>query len=154
MTIVVLLILAVLWAVVLVPPLVRARGERSRRSISAYTSRLGVLGSATGPVVTHLHARGRGDGYAAPRISPRTAKRRRDVLSLLGMLSLVTLAGGALSGDAAVWALFVLCLLALGGYVYAIVWFDRLAAERAYKVYYLPAQRMAASPIVLRRSGS
>jgi hypothetical protein len=151
-TIVVLLILAVLWAVVLVPPLVRARGERSRRRIGTYTTSLGALGGSRA-MGGGLRTRAASPFHGA-RVSARTARRRRDLLSLLGMVALVSLAGAALSGQAAIWALFVLCVAALGLYVYAIVWFDRLAAERAYKVRYLPARRMSASPIVVRRYSS
>lgn len=161
MNFVVLLILAILWAVVLVPPMVRARSDRSRRTIGTYTSRLGVLENVTRansrrsarPVRPTLgtHARPRLQPY---RVSAPTAKRRRDMLSLLGMLALVSLAGAALSGTLATWALFGVCALALGAYAYAIVVCDRNAAERAMKVRYLPAARMRPSMILRRTVGS
>jgi hypothetical protein len=157
---VVLLILAILWAVVLVPPMLRARSDRSRRTIGTYTSRLGVLENVTratsrrsAPVrpTVGTHARPRVQPY---RVSALTAKRRRDMLSLLGMLALVSLAGAALSGTLATWALFGVCALALGAYAYAIVVCDRNAAERAMKVRYLPAARMRPSMILRRTAGS
>ena len=46
MPIVVLVILAACWAVVLVPPMLRARTERSTDPITDFNFRLGVLGRA------------------------------------------------------------------------------------------------------------
>ena len=43
MAIPVLLILAVLWAAVLVPPVLRSRSESRRGGVGDYTSRLGAL---------------------------------------------------------------------------------------------------------------
>ena len=44
----VLFILAVLWAVVLVPPLLRSRGQRSADSIVDFNYKLDVLGKTNG----------------------------------------------------------------------------------------------------------
>ena len=146
MTIVVLAILAILWAVVLLPPLLRARSERSSSGIGAYTSRLRVLGHghgrpAVGSVVPARSGR---------RIPLRTARRRRDVVSLLGMVTLVALAGAALSGDAVIWGLFLLSAASLGAYVYAVLHFERVASERRVRVRYLAPRRVA--PVAVRRS--
>jgi hypothetical protein len=162
-TLVVLLILAALWAVVLLPPLVRARGERSTDSVGAFRHRLGVLGRThAGPgtppmaVATSHPSVQPYRQFATPphrRVSPTAAKRRRDVLAVLGSASLVSLAGASLSGRAIFWGLFVVLFAALASYVVLLARMQRLAQERAVKVRYLPrhvAQRQPA--LVYRRS--
>jgi hypothetical protein len=162
-TLLVLLILAALWAVVLVPPLMRARGARSVDSVGAFRHRLGVLGRTHGGprqpamavAAAHPAVRPYRTFAANPgrRVSPTVAKRRRDVLALLASGSLVTLAGAALSGSLMFWALFVLVAGSLGAYVAALAHLQRSAQERAVKVRYLPRRRLAPAPaIALRRT--
>ena len=73
LTLVVLLVLAVLWAVVLLPPMLRSRAERANDSIGDFNYRLDVLGRTNGA----LRVPG-----ARPRVNPgaRAAMRRRAVL--------------------------------------------------------------------------
>ena len=132
MTITVLLILAVLWAAVLVPPALRSRSEGRR-------------GEPIGP----LNLRGRGDRSlggggipgafrpaAFPRRSAPTAggpaskrpgemtpaqKRRRDVLIILVGAAGLSFVLAAFTGMMMLWVGHVLVDLALAGYVYLLV---------------------------------
>ena len=113
MTLPVLIILAVLWAVVLLPPLLRSRSQRSADSIVDFNYKLDMLGRtngnrrsfrrrAAGAGATGVPpiARRRLSAAATPRLrvpglrvdpGVRSAKRRRDVLRVLGFAFLVTL---------------------------------------------------------------
>jgi hypothetical protein len=159
---VVLLILAALWAVVLVPPLVRARGERSTDSVGAFRHRLGVLGRThagprSAPVVvaaSHPSVQPYRQFATAPprRVSPAAAKRRRDVLAVLGAASLVLLAGASLSGRALFWGMFLFVFALLVIYVGLLARMQRLAQERAVKVRYLPRHYTHPRALAYRRS--
>jgi hypothetical protein len=145
LTLVVLVILAALWAVVLLPPMLRSRAERANDSIGDFNYRLDVLGRTNGA----LRAAG-----AKPRVAPgrRAAKRRRDVLrTLLGVvggLGLLAMATNA----AIVWVLFVVCALAFGAFCALWAWARSLHDERAAKVRSM--QRRPAPDWVLRRAAS
>jgi hypothetical protein len=139
---VVLVILAALWAVVLVPPMLRSRAERANDSIGDFNYRLDVLGRTNGV----LRASG-----AKPRVSPgsRAAKRRRDVLRTL----LVVVGGLGILGMAThatiVWALFVVSAVAFCAlWAYA----RSLQLERAVKVRAM--RRQPAPDWVMRRAAS
>ncbi|MDQ1454786.1 MAG: hypothetical protein QOH28_406 [Actinomycetota bacterium] len=141
----VLVILAALWAVVLLPPLLRSRAERANDSIGDFNYRLDVLGRTNAA----RHAtRGK------PRVSPgrRAAKRRRDVLR-----TLLAVVGGfgllAIATDAAiVWALFLVGALAFGAFCAMWAWSRSVQVDRALKVRSMERQR---SPDwVLRRAAS
>jgi hypothetical protein len=145
LTLVVLVILAALWAVVLLPPLLRSRAERANDSIGDFNYRLDVLGRTNGG----LRAAG-----AQPRVSPghRAAKRRRDVLR-----TLLTVVGGfgllAIATHAAiVWALFVLSALAFGAFCALWAWARSIQMERSAKVRSM--RRQPAPDWVLRRAAS
>jgi len=131
LTLVVLVILAALWAVVLVPPLLRSRTERTNDSIGDFNFRLDALGRTNGA----LH---RGAMRAEP--GQFAAKRRRDVTRVLliavgvsGMLALATnlaaLVDVALVTFAALWA-----------------WARSVQAERALKVRAIPPRRAELAP--------
>jgi hypothetical protein len=140
---VVLVILAALWAVVLLPPLLRSRTERSNDSIGEFNYRLDVLGRTNGGL--------REDGM---RASPRTraAKRRRDVtrglLLAVGVTGLLALA----TNIAAIWIVHAIADLALLAFFGLWAWTKSLANERAAKVRRMPTQRPAQLP--LRRAAS
>ncbi len=133
----VLVILAALWAVVLLPPLLRSRTERSNDSIGDFNFRLDVLGRT-----------GRTDG--APRLRDlrgnpaRAVKRRRDVMRVLliavGVSGLLALATNA----KLVWALHALADVALVAFVALWAWARSVQAERALKVRALPGRRAEA----------
>lgn len=106
MAIPVLLILAVLWAAVLVPPVVRSRSESRRGGVGDYTSRLGALmdrrgvtrsttrngGRPTPAVPQSTTASSRARTAARSRRTRASAqRRRRNVLVVLIGTAVVTL---------------------------------------------------------------
>jgi len=144
LTLVVLLILAALWAVVLVPPLLRSRSERANDSIGDFNYRLDVLGRTNGALRPGAPARStRGQ---------RAAKRRKDVLRFLlvsvGGLGLLALGTNA----QAAWALFAAAGLALAAYCALWAWARSVQMERSHKVRSLPRQRQ--TDFSLRRAAS
>jgi hypothetical protein len=107
----VLLILAVLWAAVLVPPVLRSRSE-GRRGFGDFTSRLGALTlrHSTSPAAAPARQRQRRprsvpSGRATPArthaMTP-SQKRRRDVLLILVGAAVVTI-GLAVLVDPMLW---------------------------------------------------
>jgi hypothetical protein len=149
LTLVVLVILAALWAVVLLPPMLRSRAERANDSIGDFNYRLDVLGRTNGA----LRQQG-----ARPRTSPgqRAAKRRRDVLrTLLAVVGgLGLLAVGTHSPIA--WALFFVSALAFLAFAALWAWARSLQVERAMKVRSMQQQqrRDSTPEWVLRRAAS
>ena len=163
----VLLILAGIWAAVLVP-WVRSRVEPGPAdSIGDFRRQLGVL-QRTGPATVapanrlrvppynpgvptpftgYAGMAGAGAGVAAlarRSASPesarraRTLKRRRDVfLTLLGGMA-ATLVLGLLPPLRMLWALHVVLDLAFAGYVALLVRMRNMAAEREIKLRFLP----------------
>jgi hypothetical protein len=156
-TIVVLIILAVMWAAVLLPPWLRNRSEqRPADSIVSFRRQLSVLERAK-PGMTHPTPSYSGGATApsaalmARRLSRAEARRRRrDVLvTLLGAAGL-TLVLGVFLGPA-VLLLHVLIDILLAGYVALLVRAQRLAAEREMKVRFLPNAGAAPEPVLLLR---
>jgi len=163
-SIVVLLILAVVWAVFLIPQAVRFRTEqRPGDSIGAFHRQLNVLGRA-GPGGTARPLYGPvapGRPVTARRPVPRAAavrqsearRRRRQILQ--GMLVAM---GGTLLLGITPWfrpllALHVLVDLLFVAYVVLLVRARNLAEERRLKVRFLPAG--APEPaLLLRRSAN
>ena len=144
MTLVVLVILAALWAIVLLPPLLRSRSGRSNDSIGEFNYRLDALGRTNGAVQLSTQMRSvRGR---------RAAKRRRDVVSVLlvalGLSGLTAIATNAMI----VWMLFVLVALALGAFFALWAYARSLQADRIAKVRSMPAAR--APEYRLRRAAS
>ncbi|HZR13692.1 MAG TPA: hypothetical protein VFC33_10625 [Acidimicrobiia bacterium] len=148
MAIPVLVILAVLWAVVLVPPLLRSRNEARRSdSVGDFSYRLGVLSKTGGHAVV---ANRSPKGYARAGMS-RAQRRRRDVLVVLSGLAVLTLGVAAGTGTSLMWAVQILADALLVVYVLAIVRMRSIAMERRTKVAYLPSRQ---PELVLRRTGS
>jgi hypothetical protein len=142
---VVLVILAALWAVVLLPPMLRSRAERANDSIGDFNYRLDVLGRTNGA----LRQQG-----ARPRVSPgqRAAKRRRDVLrTLLAVVGGLGLLAVATKAPIA-WALFFLSALAFLAFGALWAWARSLQMDRAAKVRSM--QRQPAPDFTLRRAAS
>ena len=173
----VLVILAAIWAAVLVPPYLQNRREtRPGDSIATFRSQLSVLERTTpGGRSSNLSRLdvGRYDvpAYVPPAVRryqstpaqsamrrAEARRRRRDVfLTLLGAV-VVSLALAVVLGGSTVWMLQVLIDLAFGGYVLALVSMQQQSVERDQKVRYLqpaPPMRRAPEPqLLLRRSGS
>lgn len=154
MTVVVLLILAVIWAAVLVPPALQNRREnRPGDSIAMFRNQLHVLERATpgfrerrptpmasrpAMVRTGMPARA---GSAPSRREVR--RRRRDIfVTLLGGV-VVTMGAAVLLGGV-VWALQVVVDILFVGYVGMLIRIQQQAAEREMKVAYLPEHRSVA----------
>jgi hypothetical protein len=140
----VFVILAVLWAIVLVPPLLRSRTERSNDSIGDFNYRLDVLGRTNGAV----H---RSD---ATRVRPaqRAAKRRRDVLRVLASSVGVTGIVALTVNRPVAWALNGLFDIAFAGFLLLWAWARAVQNERALKVRAIPAR--PAAELALRRAAS
>lgn len=165
MTIVVLVVLAVIWGAVLVPPAMRARAEsRPADSIGNFRRQLSVL-RRTGPsVVVPAHPLRVPRHPIAPvtplRTRPytpegarraRTLKRRRDVFRLLLGAMGLTLVIGLLPPFRAVLGVHVLVDVAFLGYVAMLIQARNAAAEREMKLRFLPATAQPDNVLLLRR---
>jgi hypothetical protein len=176
-TVLVLVILAAIWAAVLVPPYLQNRREtRPGDSIASFRSQLSVLERTTPSGRASAASRldlPRYDSRRAPvgagqvrrpvqqpsQIAMRRAevrRRRRDVfLTLLGAVGVTFVLALALGGS--VWMLHVLVDVVFAGYVGLLVKIQQEAVEKDEKVRYLqtaPAPRTVEPQLLLRRSGS
>jgi hypothetical protein len=166
LTIVVLLILAVIWAAVLIPPLLGARAEgRPADSIGDFRRQLSVLRRAapigtpapqplaaygTVPFVAGPHTQSRQD--AARR---RTVKRRRDVFYALVTSMAGTLVLGMVPGLRVLLGLHLVLDALFVAYVALLVRMRNQAAEREMKVRFLPQSAHAPEPaFAMRRSAN
>jgi hypothetical protein len=158
----VLFILAVLWAVVLLPPLLRSRSQHSADSIVDFNYKLDVLGRTNGNLDEADDAQ---PGILSARMAPsplpsalrasatqRSALRRRDVLRALTMSVAATLVLAAVTQAGAAWALQILVDVLVATYLALWAWLRTLQVERAEKVHYMPERR--APELALRRSAS
>jgi hypothetical protein len=164
-SLVVLLILAVVWAVFLVPQVLRHRAEKTPAdSIGAFRNQLNVLerttpGMVGRPARTSLQPMGMGIGLGRPlgrQVSQKELIRRRRQSILFGLL-------GAM-GVTLLLGLLVPSFLVLHGaldvlfvaYCAMLVRARNVVAEREMKVRYLPGPAFGTreQPLLLRRSGS
>lgn len=183
MTLLVLIILAAIWAAVLLPPYLQGRSEsRPADSISAFRNQLSVLerraGASTGyrptsgagrrtvradgptvaafgraPVAATHRGAGR-PGYDPARVARAEAKkRRRDILFTLVAASAITLVLSLVAAPVLVVHLLIDVLLA--GYVALLLRMKRIAEERAMKVRFLRPTPVAYRPeLALRRTAT
>jgi hypothetical protein len=175
-------VLAVAWIVVLVPPVLRARNDSRSRgdSIGDFQNRLGLLGrshsrharrsarTAHAPrAITHskLTNRVSRSPIAYPLAGPvepvrtrgaeRSARRRREVVTVLFTATMLSAAVAAALGGSAFWGLQILTDLLLLTYVSGMVWFRTSGADRMRNVRYLPQVRPRPVPAyALRRTAS
>jgi hypothetical protein len=157
MGVLVLILLAMAWAIVLVPPFVRNRTEsRPGSSVVSFQQGLDVLGRATpGSSLSSFRVtRSLPPGPGLPRGRSAARKRRRDVLFALGGVAAFTfLLAMAFGGSLLL--LHLLVDVALGGYLFLLVQMRKMASERAHKVRYLAAPPQSQPSLVLvRRSAS
>lgn len=135
MTLVVLVILAACWAVVLIPPLLRARTERSGDPITDFNFRLGVLGQTNGSL----------DMQRSPQVlisrSQRAAQRRRLVIQILAAGVAVTLLVAYVGQQPILWAFQILADVLFAGYLVLWAYVRSVRLDRAAKVRKLPQQR-------------
>lgn len=170
----VLVILAAIWAAVLVPPYLQNRREtRPGDSIASFRSQLSVLERTTPGGRSSNLARLDVGRYAPPAYAPparrrapsqahatlrrsEARRRRRDVfLTLLGAVVVTFLLAVALGGT--VWMLHLAVDAVFGGYVLMLINLQQQSVEREHKVRYIrpaPQQMRNAEPLLLRRSGS
>jgi hypothetical protein len=169
LTIVVLLILAVVWAAVLVPPWLRNRADaRPADSISAFRHRLSVL-ERTGPVgarrVPLVSSRPDVAGFvpmarrAAPRSAlssvsarARTQRRRRDIFVGMVAAMVASLVLGFIPALRILWVVHLLVDFLFVTYVALLVHMRNQAAEREMKVRFLPGRAPEPATLLLRRS--
>jgi hypothetical protein len=151
-SLVVLLFLAIVWAVFLIPQVVRSRAERGPAdSVGAFRNQLSVL-ERTSP-----STRGRPARPVTP-ISSRAqvSKRRREVLILLLVAMTVTMVQTVVFHQ----EMMLYVQLFFDGlflaYLLLLARVRALAAEREAKVRYLPSTgSLAPEPaLLLHRSGS
>ena len=156
----VLFILAVLWAVVLVPPLLRSRRQRPPDSIVDFNYKLDVLGKTYGHLeIENVSAANQGpvipDRMLVPVIrasaTQRAARRRRDVVRALTASITVTLLLAAATDAPAAWALQILVDVMALAYLGLWAWL-RVQDQRGETVRYMPERR--APELALRRSAS
>lgn len=173
----VLVILALIWAAVLVPPYLQNRREhRPGDSIASFRRQLNVLERTTpGSSSTNL-ARLDVGRYDAPRYDPRSnvsqlagrrtapssaalrraeaRRRRRDVfVSLLGAVGATFVLAVVLGGS--VWTLNLVVDVVFVAYVGLLVTMQQQSSEREVKVRQLPPTARRTQPqLAVRRYGS
>jgi hypothetical protein len=172
LTLPVLIILAALWAVVLVPPLLRSRSQRSADSIVDFNYKLDVLGKTNGsaelpqivpppppPVFSRDPLPGTAPRavrppvvIAGPNAAERAAKRRRDLVRGFSLAIIITLLLATATRSPAAWALQMVVDLLAGTYALLWAYLRSAQAERAEKVRYMPELRVP--ELALRRSAS
>ena len=131
MAILVILVLAVLWGAVLLPPILRSRAESGSPSgIGDFVHRLRaglghrspdaslpprqpIMGPVAGPPPGMTPLR-------APGAMTPVQRRRRDVLLVLLGAAAITLLMGLLAGSVAFWVLHLMVDVLLLGYVYML----------------------------------
>jgi len=153
----ILLLIGVMWAVVLLPPLLRSRSDgRPSTSIVGFQRQLSSLQRAR-PASAHARYKlnrppsgGRRPVATVSRSASRTRptpayrpayralnrrelarRRRRHVFILLGLAALATLGGYLATGNSKLFALNMVADLVLGGYVYLLVQIRRLGELRS-----------------------
>jgi hypothetical protein len=156
-TLLVLLVLAVMWASVLIPPYVRSRHEGRVGGVGSYRQLLSALdrrpvsNGGRGGVVHPFPNRGAmaHTGPVGPFGGPsrnrkmtlrQAQKRRRDIISLLlGVASVTLLFGMGFTLLRPLLVLHVLADLLLVTYVGLLASARRVAIERETKVHFLPS---------------
>ena len=170
----VLLILAMVWAVVLGPSLLRRRAERrANDSIGAFHRQLRIL-QRTGPTVVDPAYRLDADGSTGtgifrapgtraatsvqrrpdPYFRPEACKRRRDILLVLLGVLVGTGLLGAVPALRPVLFVTVVGAVSLAAYVGLLVYLRTLALEREVKLRYLPQPAEHEPSAAVRRIAS
>jgi hypothetical protein len=155
---VVLVVLAVVWAVVLIPPWLRNRAEgRPGDSIGAFHRQLTTLertGPETAPPRTPLMSQAR----PAPRPASaraRLQRRRRGVMLVLGAAMVSTLMLSFIPGLRVMLVLHAIVDVLFFVYVALLVRVRTVSAEREMKLRFLPGTREQVEPVLaLRRSAN
>ena len=178
MAIPVLIVLAALWGAFFLWPILSGRSSGRRAdSIGDFSYRLGVIGKTGGhsrrrraaqlpaipvamppsiPPARPLGAPGVPAVAGAPVLvrssaMSRSQRRRRDVLVLLGVGVVSSLALALIGGNPMFWLVQLFTDVLLVGYLGLLLRMKQTADERRAKVHYLPAPPAAPS-LVLRRT--
>ncbi len=146
---IVLVILAAVWAAVLVPPFVRNRRDaRPDNSVVSFRAQLSTLERATpGTSLRNM-------GHAASMVMNRSdaKRRRREILvALLAATGLTFLLLATFGGTISV-LLFLASASALGSYVFALRQVQIRSMERVTKVRTLAPRVMPAPVLAFRRT--
>lgn len=164
MGVVVLVVLAAIWAAFLLPPILRDRqNNRPAGSIYDFRRQLHVLarsspagGGASGMRgVASVPYRPSVAVVGARRLSrQRTIRRRRDIM--LGLLVAMggSLVLGLLPPLRVLWVVHAVLDVLFVAYVGMLVYLRNLAAERDMKVRFLPTARASEPALLLRRSAN
>ena len=130
----VLVLLAALWAAVLLPPLLRSRSQRANDSIGDFNYRLDMLGKTNGQLRPGVPTR--------MTSGQRAARRRRDVVRVLLLALLVT--GLVALATNAMLAWLALGVAAVAFAAFGVLWAYARAvqAERMEKVHALSAPQL------------
>lgn len=152
-----LIVLAAVWAAVLVPPVLRSRREgRPGSSVTSFRAQLSTLERATpGSSLRPVESFNGSAVTRSPLASLDARRRRRDILlGLLGASAFTLLLAVALGGVFTV--LFLGTAGACGGYIYALRQHHLRALERVQKVRSLPERPLAipAQSFALRRNAN
>jgi hypothetical protein len=150
-TIAVILILGVIWAAVLIPPILRARASQPHSdSVGDFHHKLSILGHTNG---THrkrperlspakpMFAPSRGPGRQSP-----AQKRRQDVLLVLVGVCALTLVLAVVTRQPMLFAVHLAADVALGGYVYLLLQYKQRSGEQQSKVRFLNTAYQAPAP--------
>jgi hypothetical protein len=160
LTIAVILILGLIWAAVLIPPILRARSQQPRSdSVGDFHYKLSLLGHTNG---TH---RTRPDRVSTSRpvfapARPRPAKqsqtqrRRQEVLFILIGISAGTLFLALLSRMTPLFVVHLLADALLVGYIYLLIQYKQRASEQHSKVRFLNTAYRAPAPYLAGNLGS
>jgi len=159
LTIAVIFILGLIWAAVLIPPILRARSAQPRSdSVGDFRYRLRMLGQTNG---FHHHRSDR-TSMAQPVFAPATRpgrqspaqKRRQDVLLVLLGVCAGTLFLAVLSRMTVLFGLHLLADGLLAGYVYLLIQYKHRAQEQRTKVRFLSTAYRAPAPYLVTPDGA
>lgn len=150
----VLIILAAVWAAVLVPPLLRNRREgRPDNSVVSFRAQLSTLERAT-PGTSMLKV-APGASFAPAVMNRANAKRRRrDVLAGLVAATALSFLLLVAVGGSVVTVLFLASAGSLGAYVVALRQLQLRSTERVAKVRPLVPRHPPTPVLAMRRTAS
>ena len=159
MTIAVILVLGILWIAVLVPPILRARGQQNRTdSVGDFHHKLRSLGQANGHRTRPRRTTASSAIFAPIGTSPGSMnaqqKRCRDVLFVLLGLVAFTFFVAILTRSMPFIALQLVADVALAGYVYLLLQYKQRAQDQRSKVRYLGATYREPAPYMSGRYGA
>jgi hypothetical protein len=122
----------------------------------AAATRAASSGMTNRPVRTSMNGpRPRPIGPVRDAAAERSARRRREVVTVLFAVAILSAAVASALGGTFAWALQILLDLSLLTYALGMLWFRGNGANRARNVHYLPQVRPRPAPAyALRRTAS